>query len=63
MVLYFKTKPNKNGNTKQLTINTDKNTIKKGFFLFGWTVDAVTVTPRQLDDIAKQAEQQTAKKG
>lgn len=49
MVLYFTTKANRNGNKKQLVYDTDKKTVQKGCFLFGWSKDAVELTPKQLD--------------
>ena len=49
MTLYFQAKANKNGNKKQLIFDTDKKTVQKGFYLFGWTAPAVELTPKQID--------------
>jgi hypothetical protein len=56
MKLYFKTKPNANGNSLQLVIDTETNTAQKGFFLFGFSVDAVYMDKKQLEKLFEQVE-------
>lgn len=55
MILYFETAPNANGNKLQLKINTETGKTEKGFFLFGYTVDAVKLEKKQLEKLFKKA--------
>ena len=56
MKLYFKTKPNTNGNSLQLVIDTETNTAQKGFWLFGFGVDAVYMDKKQLEKLFEQVD-------
>lgn len=51
MILYFEAKANANGNKLQLKIDTDTGKPEKGFFLFGYTVDAVKLEKKQLEKL------------
>lgn len=62
MKLYFETKPNVNGQKIQLVIDTETGKIQKGFFLFGWSVDAVKIEKKQLEKLFEQAFEEYYKK-
>ena len=63
MKLYFKTKPNKNGNILQLVIDTETNTAKKGYFIFSLGIDAITIDKKQLEKIFAIIENERIFKG
>lgn len=56
MKLYFKTKPNANGNSLQLVFDTESKTAQKGFFLFGYVTDAIIIEKKQLEKLFEQIE-------
>ena len=56
MKLYFKTKPNTNGNSLQLIIDTETNTAETGYWLFGYGVDAICIEKKQLEKLFSQFE-------
>ena len=56
MKLYFQTEIDRNGNRKQLILDTATNKTRRGYFLFS-KCDAVTVKARDLDTIEKQAKE------
>ena len=56
MKLYFKTKTNANGNSLQMIIDTETNTAQKGFWLFGFGVDAVYMDKKQLEKLFEQVD-------
>lgn len=56
MKLYFQTEIDRNGNRKQLILDTATNETNRGYFLFQ-KCDAVTVKARDLDTIEKQAKE------
>lgn len=58
MKLYFKTKPNANGNVLHLIIDTETGTAEKGYFLFGLSADAVLIDKKQLEKLFEQVDNQ-----